>query len=94
MTQGGREGGEAMTHTPEPWIVKEVETTHDELVRPKVCLAACAGIPIDKLRPGIVKELIAASRLARGVVPVGGSGVYKYVDAEPLRALLRELGEP
>lgn len=55
------------------------------------CVNACKGIPTDKLREGVVGDLIAAARLAGGVVPAGGSGVYKYVDDGPLRALLKEL---
>lgn len=78
-----------MTHTPEPESDDRTMAAHLRMTK---CVAACAGIPTDKLRPGIVKELIEAGRLACGVVPAGGSGVYKYVDAEPLRALLRELG--
>ena len=96
-----------MTHTPTeddfvPLMEIKATFTKEELlaaladgakvkVRATACVAACAGIPTDKLRPGIVRDLIAAARLACGVVPMGGSGVYKHVDAEPLRALLREL---
>lgn len=85
-----RTGIAALDHIDK--LEAEREETMAAHMRMTACVAACAGIPTDKLRPGIVRELIAAARLAHGVVPAGGDGTYKYVDAAPLRALLRELG--
>lgn len=52
-----------MTHTPEPeeseaWNPNSDEQSMAAHMRMTKCLAACAGIPTDKLTPGVVKRLI------------------------------------
>ena len=61
-----------MTHTPEPeeseaWNPNSDEQSMAAHMRMTKCLAACAGIPTDKLTPGVVKRLIeACAEIAAG----------------------------
>lgn len=74
-----------MTHTPEPESDDRTMAAHLRMTK---CVAACAGIPTDKLRPGIVGELIEAA------TSLGARGdVLELIERfKRLRALLRELG--
>lgn len=66
------------------------------------CFDACAGIPTDKLRPGILKELRDAAQQLMRLHPSSSvaprppqrrEGPVVAIE-EGMRALLRELGEP
>ena len=89
-----------MTHTPEPEYVDDGSPAFRETVtamelldrtessRLHACLVACDGIPTDKLRPGIVKELIDAARVSQS----DGDVDEIWTATDRLDALLRELG--
>lgn len=96
-----------MTHTQGSDVYQEtirdmerLDSTDDE--RLLACLDACAGIPTDKLRPGIVKELMEALAQAQqqwAMYANDGRDLAHDDDTESRmwrrqRALLRELGEP
>lgn len=66
----------------------DVEAGAANASRIVACVNALAGIPTDKLRPGIVKELIDAARVSQS----DGDVDEIWTATDRLDALLRELG--
>lgn len=75
-----------MTHTPDEVLDN---APSDRL---HACLAACAGIPTDKLTPGVVKRLIEAAEAVRNPNPLNRYRGHAVDAGTALDAILRELG--